>query len=76
MEKKMLAVTFTDGRTSSVIALDPKRDTPDTVKLLVSRMKENGWYPVAGSGRSIVIEDGVVRDYVAEPKLRSIWKVA
>ncbi len=75
MTKKMVIVSFTDGRSTDTLAFDPATDTPETVRLLTSRMKENGWYPVKGSGRQVVVEDGVVRDYVAPVKLRPVWQV-
>lgn len=76
VSKKMLAVTFTDGRNSEVIAFDPTRDTEETVALLTDRMKENGWVPIKGSGRILTIENGVVSDFVAHPKMKPVWQVA
>lgn len=74
--KKMLAVSFTDGRSTEVIAFDPQRDTEETVALLTDRMRENGWAPIKGSGRILTITDGVVTDYVAPVKIKPVWQVA
>lgn len=76
VEKRMVTVAYTDGRNTEVLAFDPKRDTPETVRFLTGRMRDNGWVPVKGSGREVVIVDGVVTDYVAPVKMRPVWKVA
>ena len=74
--KKFLVITFTDGRNTDTLAFDSHKDTPETVTLLMARMKENGWVPIKGSDRIVEIEQGMVIDYVAHRKMRPIWKVA
>lgn len=66
MEKKLLAVNFTDGRTTEAYLFDAEADTEKTVALLTDRLAVNGWRPVKGSGRLLVREQGVLKPFIGK----------
>lgn len=67
---KMLAVNFTDGRTTETMLFDPRGDTEETVARLTDKMRARGWYPVKGSGRIVMRErDGNIIPFVERTRL-------
>jgi hypothetical protein len=76
MSKIVQIVAFTDGRTVEKIAFDARGDDEFSAAVLVARMKENGWYPVKGSEKTVVVENGVTRPFIARVKRSRIWKMA
>jgi len=79
MDKQFLAVNFTDGRATETYLFDAGGDTEQSVALLTDRLAVNGWYPVKGSGRILVRENGQYKPFIgrlARHFQRSPMKVA